>query len=69
MSTSSILHNFVISDPEIVEQLLKDINDAYEGKIPKKPLPKLSDIMATDEEIEMILQKQREISRKRAEGQ
>jgi hypothetical protein len=57
MASSILEARFVISTPEQAERLSKEMLLSYkESKRNKKPCPKLSDIMATDEEIESFLQ-------------
>ena len=39
MATSSITHNFVISDPEAVERFVAAIDESYRDRTPKQKLP------------------------------
>ena len=39
MGTSSVTHNFVISNPESVKRFVKAIDEADRGRKPKQTLP------------------------------
>lgn len=39
MATSSITHNFVISNPESVQRFISAIEEAEKDRSPKRPLP------------------------------
>lgn len=39
MSTSSITHNFIISNPNSVERFVKAIDEAVRDRTPKQKLP------------------------------
>lgn len=39
MATSSITHNFIISDPKSVERFIKAIDEADHDRTPKQKLP------------------------------
>ncbi len=39
MTTSSITHNFVISNPESVQRFISAIEESEKDRSPKRPLP------------------------------
>lgn len=39
MATSSITHNFVISNPESVQRFISAIEESEKDRSPKRPLP------------------------------
>jgi hypothetical protein len=55
MASSILEARFVISTPEQAERLSKEMLIAYEESKIRAPLPKLCDIMATEEEVQMVL--------------